>query len=204
VSPDAARPTLRVGLTGGIASGKSTVSRMLASLGAEIVDADAIAHRAIDPGTPAHAAIVARFGRGVVADDGTIDRRKLGALVFADEAERHALDAIVHPAVRAEAQRRFEDAAARGCPVAVLDAALLVESGFHRELDFLVVVRCAPGTQLARLVERGLGEDEARARIAAQAPLEAKLAHADAVIDTDGTLDDTRRQVEALWEKLAG
>jgi dephospho-CoA kinase len=201
-SDGSAPPILRVGLTGGIASGKSTVSRMLGALGAEIIDADAIAHQALEPGSPAHDRVVARFGRDVLDDHGRIDRKILGARVFADADARRALEAIVHPEVLRQASRRFDDAARSGRRIAVFDAALLVESGFHERLDRLIVVRCSAASQIARLLERGLSEDEARARIAAQAPLERKLTHADVVIDTDGKLDDTRRQVESAWRDL--
>jgi len=195
-------PILRVGLTGGIACGKSTVSRMLAARGAAVIDADEIAHRALEPGSPAHDRVVERFGREILDPTGRIDRAALAARVFGDAGERQALNAIVHPEVRAEAFRLFAEAARSGRRVAVLDAALLVESGFHERLDLLIVVRCSPESQIARLVDRGLTEPEAHARIAAQAPLERKLAVADIVIDTDDTLEDTRRHVDRIWLQL--
>jgi len=199
-----ARPRiLRVGLTGGIAAGKSTVAGFLRELGAVVIDADAVAHEVTAPGGAAHRAVVERFGPDVVAGDGRLDRTRLGALVFADPDARRALEAIVHPHVRAEAARRFDAAAREGARVGVLDAALLVETGYWRELDRLVVVRCSIETQVRRLAERsGLDAAAARARIAAQAPLAAKLAVADWVVDTDVALDETRRRTAAVYRAL--
>jgi dephospho-CoA kinase len=188
---------LRVGLTGGLASGKSTVAGLFRTLGAFHVDADTIAHRLIAPGGRAHDAVVARFG--------TIDRKALAAVVFSDAKARADLNAIVHPRVREEIARAIAErgAAPDPPPVALVDAALLVESGIHRDLDALIVVACAPATQIARATARGgLTEAEARARIAAQAPLDVKRAAADYVIDTDTSMDETERQVRAVWDAL--
>lgn len=199
------RRPLRVGLTGGLASGKSTVAAVLRELGAFHVDADAIAREAIEPGGGAHEAVVTRFGRGILAPGGGIDRKALAALVFGDPAALADLNAIVHPRVREEMERRI-DAHARGespAAVAIVDAALLVEAGFHAALDAVVVAACPPEVQVARAVARGgMTEGEARARIAAQAPLAAKLAAADYVIDTGGTVEDTRRRTEDVWRAL--
>lgn len=180
------------------------MSRILAEFGASVVDADLLAHELIDPGGAAHDAVVERFGSGILHPDGRIDRAALGRIVFADAEARAALNALVHPGVRAEAARRFEAAAVeRRSPVAVFDAALLVESGTWREFDRLVVVSCRRETQIRRLAARdGLDRAQAEARIDAQAPLEHKLALAHHVIDTEGPLEATRRQTAALWDEL--
>jgi dephospho-CoA kinase len=200
----ASGPILRAGLTGGIASGKSTVAGILAGLGAFVVDADELAARAMAPGGPTHAAILKRFGSSIGGSNGTIDRTRLGARVFTDPAELEALNAIVHPLVRSEVARLFALCAERGLArVAVLDAALLVETGFYRELDRLIVLSCSPETQRSRLQEgRGLNPEEADARIASQASLEQKLAVADYVIETDGPLEQTRSRTARVWESL--
>jgi dephospho-CoA kinase len=196
---------LRVGLTGGLASGKSTVAAFFHELGAFHLDADRIAHELLARGGGAEADVVARFGRGIVGADGAIDRTALGALVFADPRALADLNALVHPRVRREIARRIaeHESAASPAPVALVDAALLVETGLHRDLDALVVVACRAETQLARAVARGgLTEAEARARIAAQAPLAEKIAVADHVIDNDGPLAETKAQVRRIWEAL--
>jgi len=195
---------LRVGLTGGIASGKSTVAAAFAELGACAVDADRLAREVSAPGGAAHDAIVRRFGRSILLPDQSIDRAALARLVFSDAEARADLERIVHPEVRAEAERRFRRAEREaGCQVAVLDAALLVETGAWRGFDRLIVVHCPRSAQLERLRSRdGLSEADAEARIAAQAPLEPKLAVADYVIDTGGTPEQTRRQALAVWQRL--
>lgn len=191
----------RVGLTGGIASGKSTVARMLAERGVPVIDADALAREVVGPGTAALAAIAARWP-GVVRD-GALDRQALGAIVFADAAERAALEAIVHPAIRAEAFRRLETLEAAGAPVAVYEAALLVETGLDRELDALIVVSLPEEEQVRRLVARdGVPEAAARARVAAQAPLAEKLARAHYVIENTGDLADLRARVDEVWSAV--
>ena len=198
------RPVLSVGLTGGIASGKSTVAGFLTELGAYLVDADAIAHELLAPRGHAVDAVVDRFGTDVLAEDGGIDREALGRLVFADPDARHALEAIVHPAVREEMTRLVEAyrQTEEGPPVAVVDAALLVETGRHRTLDRLIVLRCGRAVQLDRLEKRGLTREDAEARLDAQAPLAEKLAVADYVIDTETDLDETRAQTERVWERI--
>jgi dephospho-CoA kinase len=196
---------LRVGLTGGLAAGKSTVARLFGELGAFHVDADLIAHALLAPGGGAAREVAARFGEKVVGGDGAIDRKALAAIVFADPRALADLNALVHPKVRAEIARRIaeEESRASASPVALVDAALLVESGIHKDLDALIVVACSEATQVARAVARGgLTEAEARARVAAQAPLAEKLAAADYVIDNGGSLDDTSRQVREVWKKL--
>lgn len=196
---------LRVGLTGGLASGKSTVAAMFRTLGAYHLDADRIAHELIAPGGRAFDAVLSRFGAGILSPGGTIDRKALAEIVFADPAAVADLNGIVHPLVREEIARRIAEHAGgpAPAPVALVDAALLVESGLHRDLDALVVVACRPETQIARAVARGgMTEPQARARLAAQAPLDAKVAAADYVVDNDGTLEDTQRQVRAVWKAL--
>jgi dephospho-CoA kinase len=196
---------LKVGLTGSIAVGKSTVTAMLAELGAVCFDADAIARAVVEPGTPGLAAVVAEFGPGVLAADGSLDRAALGAIVFADPVRRARLEEILHPPIIAEQDRLVAEAMGRDpCAVVVVDAALMIESGGYRRFDALVVVHCDPEVQVERLMRRsGLAREEALARIAAQMPQAEKLRYADYAIDTSGTLEDTRRNTEAVWAKLA-
>ncbi|MGD9481798.1 dephospho-CoA kinase [Streptomyces sp. TRM70308] len=194
---------LSVGLTGGIGAGKSEVARLLASYGAVVVDADRIAREVVEPGTEGHAAVVAEFGEGVLGPDGALDRPALGRIVFADDERRAALNAIVHPLVgarSAELQRAAgEDA------VVVHDVPLLTENGLAPLYDVVVVVDASQETRLRRLTElRGMPEDEARARMAAQATRAERRAVADHVIDNDGPLDALEPQVRALWESLRG
>jgi dephospho-CoA kinase len=198
------RPILRVGLTGGIASGKTTVARILAEFGAFVVDADQLAREVMQPGGSAHDRVVERFGKQILDDAGRIVRERLAHRVFHDQESRQALNAIVHPEVRAEAERRMSEYAKHGPGrIAVFDAALLVESGRHRDFHRLVVVRCRRQTQIRRILARdGLTTADAEARIDSQAPLEGKLAVADYVIDTEGTDGETRRQVEGIYASL--
>jgi dephospho-CoA kinase len=198
------RAILRAGLTGGIASGKTTVAGIFAEHGAFVLDADAIAHDLMRPGGAAYHDVVARFGPGILDADGVIVRPALGRIVFHDPEARRALDALVHPRILPEAERRIASYLTAGhALICVLDAALLVESGLYRRLDRLVVARCSRATQLRRLTARdGFTEDEADARIAAQAPLESKLAVADYVVDTDGTLRHTRDEAGRVWHAL--
>lgn len=197
-------PILRVGLTGGVASGKSTVAAMLSAHGAQVVDADRLVHEITSPGRTEFDRVVSHFGSGILDEDGKIDRIRLGQIVFADTAARSALEQILHPAVRAEAARRFEDAARElGLRIGVFDAALLVETGAYRDFHRLIVVRCSRETQIARLRERNdLSPEQAESRIAAQAPLERKLAVADYVIDTEGSLVETREQTSRVHKQL--
>jgi dephospho-CoA kinase len=193
----------RLGLTGGIASGKSAVAGMLRALGFRVIDADALGHQVIELGTPAYREIVREFGAGVVGADGRIDRRKLGALVFADQAKLARLNAIVHPRVEEEMVRLFAEwEKSNVADAAFVEAALLVEAGYQKNLDGLVVAWCRPEQQIERLLARGLSEVEARRRIAAQMPAEEKLKFATVKIDCSGTLEETRRQVEELAKKL--
>jgi dephospho-CoA kinase len=187
-----------IGLTGGIGSGKSTVSARLAELGARVVDADAITREVQQPGTDVFAAIVDRFGEGVVAPDGTLDRPGLAAIVFADPDELEALNGIVHPAVGVEIAERLAEAADTD-DVVVLDVPLLVESG-RDDMAATMVVDLDPEEAVHRLVEyRGFTEDDARARISRQASREDRLAKADRVLDNSGTVEELRAQVDAAW-----
>jgi dephospho-CoA kinase len=185
----------RIGLTGNIACGKSTVGRLLVERGAEYVDADRLVHALMEPGTPEYGQIVERFGAAVVAADGRIDRPKLGGIVFADPAALRDLEAILHPGVRAEVHRRL---AASTAAIFVVDAIKLLEGGLAREMDAVWVVTCPRAEQVRRLmVERGLSEEQAEVRISAQTSQEEKVRQATVVISNGGTLADTVRQVEA-------
>ena len=187
-----------IGLTGGIGSGKSTVSARLAELGARVIDADAITRELQEPGSEVFAAIVDRFGEGVVAEDGTLDRPALAAVVFADPEELKALNGIVHPAVGVEIAERLAEAAGTD-DVVILDVPLLVESG-RDDMAATVVVDLDPEEAVRRLVEhRGFTEEDARARIRRQASREDRLAKADRVLDNAGTVEELRAQVDALW-----
>lgn len=192
-------------LTGGIASGKSTISRMLAEKGAVIVDADAIVREVQAPGSPVLAAIAAEFGPEVLQPDGSLDRPALGARVFGHPERLAALNALVHPAVREESQRRFRAAlSADPGALVVYDVPLLAESRGTGEWDLVVVAHAPAELRVRRLVDqRGLSEAEARARVAAQAGDDERLALADVVIDTAGDMDATRRQVDELWDRVS-
>jgi dephospho-CoA kinase len=192
---------LKVGLTGGIGAGKSEVSRLLGSYGAVVVDSDLIAREVVAPGTPGLAAVVAEFGPEVLRPDGALDRPKLGGIVFADPARLAALNAIVHPLVRDRSARL--EAAAGPADVVVHDVPLLAENGLAPLYDLVVVVDAADETRVARLVRlRGMAEEEARARLAAQASREDRLAVADVVLDNEGPLERLEPQVRALWQEL--
>ena len=194
---------LRLGLTGGIASGKSAVAAMLREMGFAVLDADSLAHKLIEPGQPAYDEVVHEFGPAVLATGGRVDRAKLSTVVFADRAKLDRLNAIVHPRVAEVIFSQFEVWRRAGVRDAVfVEAALLIESGIHRQLDGLVVAWCHPEQQFQRLLARGLSEAEARRRIGAQLPVEEKLLLATEKIDCSGSLEETRRQVEALAAKL--
>lgn len=191
-----------MGLTGGIGSGKSTVAAMLAERGAVVVDADRLAREAVAPGTPALRAVVDRFGPAVVAGDGSLDRQALAGVVFDDAGALADLNAIVHPPVRAAIAERLAELAATDA-VVVLEIPLLVESGRSYGESTIIVVDCPEEVAVRRLVEdRGMDEADARRRMAAQVPRAQRLAAADVVIDNAGSLDDLRRQVEAVWAGL--
>ncbi len=190
---------LRIGLTGGIGSGKSTVSALLARHGAVVIDADRIAREVVEPGTPGLAAVVEAFGERVLTADGALDRPALAAIVFADPEARTTLDGIVHPLVRARG-RELETAAPPGS-VVVHDVPLLVETGRASSYDLVLVVRADPQTRVARLVQRGLTAEDARARIAAQATDEQRRAVADVVLDNSGTPEQLAAQVDQFWSE---
>lgn len=192
---------LKAGLTGGIGAGKSEVSRLLASYGAVIVDADRIAREVVEPGTPGLAAVVAEFGPGVLSEDGRLDRPKLGAIVFDDAERLRALNAIVHPLVGARSAEL--EASAGEDAIVVHDVPLLTENGLAPLYDVVVVVDASPETQLDRLVSlRAMTEAEARSRMAAQATREERLVVADLVIDNDGPLEALEPQVRKVWAEL--
>ncbi|CNG33209.1 dephospho-CoA kinase/protein folding accessory domain-containing protein [Mycobacterium tuberculosis] len=192
---------LKVGLTGGIGSGKSEVSALLAERGALVIDADKIAREVVEPGTPGLAAVVAEFGEDVLLPSGALDREKVGRIVFADPDRLAALNAIVHPLVGERMQELMDAAPADA--VVVYDVPLLAENGLAPMYDEVVVVDAPEETQLDRLTSRrGMTEEDARARMAAQASREERRAVATHVIDNSGTLDDLKNQVDALWEAL--
>ncbi len=192
---------LLVGLTGGIASGKSTVSAMLAERGAEVVDADHIARQVVMPGTPAWCKIRDHFGPGVLFQDGSIDRQALADLVFADPAKLTLLNEITHPAIFARIADRLEAHHDQDV-VVVLDAALLIEAGLADGVDVLVVIHSPREIQVERLASKGMGERDAGARIAAQLAPEQRLERADIVIDNTGSLEELGRRVDQLWADL--
>jgi dephospho-CoA kinase len=205
----------RVGLTGGIATGKTTVAAILRELGCHMIDADKIAHRLIEPGAAAYDDVVREFGRGILTADGRVDRKKLGTIVFAEPARLARLNAIVHPLVLDEQDRELDAIeAAEPHAIAVVEAALLIEAGYAPKLDCLVVTWCTEEQQLARLTRqdarkdasgvagRGLTVEQARQRIAAQLPNEEKRRLADEVVDCSASFEHTREQVVALVAKL--
>lgn len=195
--------TLHVGLTGGIGAGKSTVARLLAEHGAIVLDADLAARAVVEPGTEGLAEVVEAFGPGVLGADGSLDRAALAAVVFADEERRKRLNAIIHPRVRAWMAERA--AAAPEGSVVVQDIPLLVEGGLLPLFDFIIVVDADDETRIGRLVrDRGMTEDEARSRIAAQAPREVRNAIADRLIDNTGSAADLASVVAEIWRELDG
>lgn len=192
-----------IGLTGGVASGKSTVAGILRDLGCVVVDADAVAREVVAPGTPGLAEVAEAFGPDVLAEDGSLDRPALGAIVFADESARRRLEAIVHPLVA----RRSAELAAQAGPedVVVHDIPLLAETDGADRFEHVIVVDVAPQTQVDRMVgDRGWAEDDARSRMAAQASREERLAIATHVVVNDGSLDDLRRRVTEVLAELRG
>jgi len=190
---------MKVGLTGGVASGKSTVAKMFADLGITVIDTDVIAREVVTPGQPAIAEIRQAFGEDVIAADGGLDRKAMRALVFADDAKRQALERILHPRIRESAKRQSANAAG---PYHLVVVPLLTESPMREEMDRIVVVDCSEDVQLARLLERDADtEQQARRIIAAQTDRDSRLAIADDVIDNGGDLEATRRQVAELHEK---
>lgn len=194
-----------VGLTGGIAAGKSTVSEALRALGAAVIDADRVGHEAYAPGTATHEAVVEAFGERVLAPDGTIDRRALGAIVFADPAQRERLQGIVWPRLRAILQERLAALTAQGTAVAVIEAAVLLEAGWEDLVDEVWTVQAPEETVMRRLMERnGLTADEARARIRAQLSNEERARRARVVIDNGGSVAEAQARVREAYSALAG
>lgn len=190
----------RVGLTGGIAAGKSAVAELWRQRGATVVDSDALAHAALAPGTPTHATIVAHFGAGIRNADGTINRAALGEIVFGNEQHRQALNQIVHPTVRQQWRDALRTA---NTPVTVAMVPLLYEVGVEKDFDCIVVVACSEATQLARLTgDKGLTVAQARARIAAQWPMPRKMDRADYVIWNDGSRQTLAEQAAIIWERI--
>ncbi|WP_306369158.1 dephospho-CoA kinase [Nocardiopsis sp. CC223A] len=194
---------LKVGLTGGIGSGKSAVSAELAGYGAVVIDADAIAREVVEPGTPGLAAVVEEFGEGVLAPDGGLDRARLGEIVFADEAKLARLNAIVHPLVGERSAELMARAEADGAPVVVYDVPLLVENGLESLYDVVVVVDTPDEERVRRVSEtRGMDPEQVRARIRAQADRETRLAAADLVVDNSGSRERLTERVAGLWKEL--
>jgi dephospho-CoA kinase len=194
---------LVVGLTGGIGSGKSAVSRMLAARGAVVLDADLHAREVVAPGTPGLAAVVAEFGEQVLTGDGSLDREALGRVVFADPDALARLNVIVHPLVGELSERRRREAEEAGAEVVVHDVPLLAENGLRELYELVVVVDCEEQTQLDRLVHvRGMSEQDARARMSRQATREQRRAVADEVLSNDSSLEELEEQVDRLWTRL--
>jgi dephospho-CoA kinase len=203
-SSDGAMPRL-IGLTGGVATGKSTVARLLAARGAVIVDADQLAREAVEPGSPALAEIAAEFGPAALRPDGALDRPAVAALVFADAGRRRRLEAITHPRIQALMADRIVAALGTQSPLVVADIPLLYENGRDAMFEGVMVVWCDRATQLARLVTRdGLDPAEAERRLAAQMPADEKRARATWVIDNNGSEADTAAQVARWWEREVG
>ena len=191
----------RIGLTGGIASGKSAVAARLIAKGVPVIDADRIAREVVEPGRPALAEIAARWPE--VVRDGALDRKALGAIVFADARARRELESILHPRIREELERRFLALEREGVPLAVYEAPLLVETGSHADLDALVVVSAPEEQQIERVMRRdGLDEAQAKARLSAQLPAEARLAKATFVVDNSGDLRALERNVDDVWAQV--
>ena len=192
-----------VGLTGGIACGKSTVAHAFAALGVPVIDADLLAREVVAPGTTGLAAIVDAFGEDVLLPDGTLDRKKVGALVFEDEEARHKLNAITHPRIAAAGAEKIAELQSHPGAFIIYEAALLVESGSYRLFDALIVVSAEPEVQLERLLTRdGLSNEEAQARIDSQLPIEKKEEVADYVIHNNDTRDSVEREVADLYQQL--
>ncbi|MCZ8511918.1 dephospho-CoA kinase [Paenibacillus filicis] len=192
---------MNIGLTGGIACGKSTVSSMLVRRGALLVDADRIAREVVEPGTPVLAEVIARFGEDLLLPDGSLHRKKLGERIFGDPEARRALEQILHPPIRATMRSRMEAYEARyPDKLVIVDVPLLYESKLEAMFSEVLVVYVPRGVQLARLMERdGLTAEEAEKRLASQIPIEEKKLRADVLIDNSGSLDETERQIELFW-----
>ncbi len=204
LKPETRNPMLKVGLTGGIASGKTYVANALRDLGCEVSDADVVARAIVEPGQPAYQEIVQAFGPEILHSDGTLDRAKLGAIIFADEPARLQLNAITHPRVH-EAQSRWLAEVAERNPktIAIIDSSLMIESGGYKKFDKIIVVYCSLEIQLERLMARNnLPCEEAMKRIAAQMPASEKLKYADYSVETSGGFESTDQQVRSLYIEL--
>ncbi len=195
---------LIVGLTGGVASGKSTVSEVFKEEGAYLIDADRIARELVQPHTPAWHELRSAFGEEILQPDGSVNRKKLSALVFSDPEKRAVLNRVLQPRIREETRRRLEEIGRRHPgAIVVIDAALLVETGSYREVDRLIVVRSSETRQIERLEKRdGMSREEAERVVAAQLPLEAKVKVADIVFSNDETIEETRRKARELFQEL--
>ena len=192
-----------VGLTGGIASGKSTVSRMLSEMGATIIDADLVGHEALLAGSEARREVVAAFGKDILDENGEVDRGKLADIVFRDRAALDKLNEIMHPGMRKIVEQRIDELRSRGVEVVVLEAALLIEAGWTDMVDRVWVTVASENTVVNRLCEqKGLSGEQARARIKSQMPVVEKVKHADAFIENDSDLDALRNRVAELWREL--
>lgn len=193
-----------VGLTGGIATGKSTVGRLLRERGVPVIDADQVARQVVAPGTPGLRALIEAFGPQILAPDGTLDRASMRERISRDGTARSTLNAITHPLIGSAVAAELERLARDGQPVAVVEAALMVETGSYRQYPQVLVVTCSPATQLSRLLARdGTSEDSARALVDAQLPMARKEAVATAVIHNDGALDDLERELDAAWAAMS-
>ena len=195
---------LIIGLTGGVASGKSTVSNVLKEEGAHLIDADRIARELVQPHTPAWHELIKLFGEEILEEDGSIHRKKLAALVFSHPEKRGLLNQLLHPRIREEMQRRMKEIGQRDPEaIVVIDAALLVETGAYREVDRLIVVYCSEAQQIERLQRRdGLSREEAERIVSAQLPLKEKVNVADRVISNEGTIEETKRKAKDIFEEL--
>jgi dephospho-CoA kinase len=193
---------LRIGLTGNIAVGKSCVSARFAALGAAVIDADHISRELMEQGAPVYSRVVKEFGTKILRHDGTIDRRRLGNIVFASEDKRRLLESITHPAIHAAIDRKIAELE-KASKIIIVEAALMIETGGYREYDRLIVVSCSPAMQLSRLMTRDLlTESGAKTRIAAQMPTDEKVCFADYVIDASGSIESTMDQVNIIYKNL--
>jgi dephospho-CoA kinase len=191
------------GLTGGVASGKSTAARMFESLGAHTIDADRLGHELLLSSSPAYPEIIQRFGREILEPTGEVSRTRLGALVFSDPEKLHALNAIVHPRIITRVEELAKQSASQNPGAVILvDAALIFEAGIGGRFKKVIATWCRPEQQIERLMHKGLTREQAQSRIAAQIPVEEKRRRADLVIDSSGSLEDTRAQVETIYAKL--
>ncbi|MED3661961.1 dephospho-CoA kinase [Ureibacillus terrenus] len=191
-----------IGLTGSIASGKSTVSKMLKEYGFPIVDADVVARQVVEPGSETLNKIAEAFGKEVLTETGELDRKKLGSIIFNDEEKRQLLNSVIHPAIRKEMLRQRDEYLAKGEKTVIMDIPLLFESKLQHFVDKILVVAVSEEVQLERLMKRNqLSEEEAKARIRSQLPMPVKVQGADAVIDNNGTIEETRRQLEKILKE---